>query len=294
VSDRPVVSIVLGSLNRRRFLASTIASVRRQKVDVPCEIVVIDGGSTDGSLAWLARQKDVTTIIQHNCGKWRGEPLPKRSWGYFMNLAFQAARGEHIVMISDDCLMVDNALASGLRRLDELRGQGRQVGALAFYWRDWPEEPQYKVGLTLGGKMFVNHGLYVRSALEAIGWIDETRYRFYFADADLCLKLWHAGYEVCDSPDSYVEHYLHASWFRRLANIQREAGDWEAFKNRWRSVFFQNDDDTGCGWWYKDHTDPTREVNRFPFGSFVKYCAAKGLRKCRDRLRRRPAAAAIQ
>jgi len=65
------------------------------------------------------------------------------------------------------------------------------------------------VGLTLGMKIFVNHGLFLRSALEEVGGIDEQTYHFYHADRDLCLKLWQAGFSVLDCKTAFVEHCNH-------------------------------------------------------------------------------------
>src|SRR5690242_4689170 len=59
---RAVVSIVLGSYNRKEFLNEAIQSIRRNGITVPYEIIVVDGGSTDGALEWLTRQQDVITI----------------------------------------------------------------------------------------------------------------------------------------------------------------------------------------------------------------------------------------
>ena len=49
---------------------------------------------TDATIRWLARQKDIVSIIQHNRGKWQGKPIERRSWGYFMNQGFKCARGK--------------------------------------------------------------------------------------------------------------------------------------------------------------------------------------------------------
>ena len=51
------VSIVLGTYNRRRYLRQTLAQIRGELAgwDVPAEIIVVDGGSTDGTPGWLAR-----------------------------------------------------------------------------------------------------------------------------------------------------------------------------------------------------------------------------------------------
>src|SRR5688572_30363291 len=94
-ADRPLVSIVIGSYNRRRFLERAIESIRANGARSTHEQIVVDGGSTDGSLDWLVRQKDVITIVQHNRGDFRGEPVRRRSWGYFMNLGFKAAQGRY-------------------------------------------------------------------------------------------------------------------------------------------------------------------------------------------------------
>ncbi|UCF03833.1 MAG: glycosyltransferase, partial [Deltaproteobacteria bacterium] len=65
-SEKTEVSVVLGSYNRKRFLKAAIQSIRNNEILVPYEIIVVDGGSTDGSLSWLSKQKDIITILQHN------------------------------------------------------------------------------------------------------------------------------------------------------------------------------------------------------------------------------------
>jgi GT2 family glycosyltransferase len=236
--DKPALSVVLGSYNRRAYLKRAIESVRRSGIEVPWEIVVVDGGSDDGSLQWLLAQKDVLTIVQHNRGVFRGRVVPRRSWGYFMNLAFRAARGELIVMISDDCLLHPGAINAALRTFRHLSAEGRQIGGIAFYFRNWPEERDYFVQLTIGGKLMVNHGLFVRSAIEAVGWIEEDLYRFYKADSDLCLKLWQGGYEIVDCPESFVEHHGGANLGVRQSNDALLARDRGAYLERWRGTYY--------------------------------------------------------
>jgi glycosyltransferase involved in cell wall biosynthesis len=262
----PLVSIVLGSYNRRSFLKPTLESVRNNGMDFPYEIIVIDGGSTDGSLQYLAKQKDVITIIQHNRGNFRGRELSRRSWGYFMNLGFKITQGKYILMISDDCLLVPDAIKNGVKNFENEIANGKKIGAIAFYWRNWPEQQKYWVGLTLGEKMFVNHGLYLRSALEEVKWIDEDHYRFYHADGDICLKLWKNGYEVIDSKHSFVEHFTHANRKIKKENMILQKTDWHTYLSRWQNIYSIPDKD----WLYLEYFDKTFTASSFPLSSRVR------------------------
>lgn len=262
--NRPEISIVLGSYDRRAFLKATIESVRDNGITAPYEIIVVDGGSTDGSLAWLQRQKDIITIVQHNRGTFRGKRIPRRSWGYFMNLGFKCAQGEYILMISDDCLLVPGAAMSGLSLFKTQQSAGKNIGAVAFYWRNWPGQNRYWVGLTLGGRMFVNHGMFLRQAVEQVGWIDEERYQFYHADGDLCLKFWERGYQVIDCPDAFVEHFNHANYRVRRTNSSLQAADWETYLSRWCGVFYRPDRPDIGGCIDRQYVDPDNTANRFP------------------------------
>jgi len=180
-------------------------------------------------------------------------------------------------MISDDCLLVPVAEMNGFRQFEEGLAAGAPLGALAFYWRNWPVKQEYWVGLTLGEKMFVNHGMYLRSALEQVGWIDEERYQFYHADSDLCLKLWQSGYTVLDCPTAFVEHFVHANRKVRQSNVESEAQDRQHFLARWSAGFADRPGNADCR--YRQFEDPHRTAAAFPWQEVVRYrCYTRYLR----------------
>jgi GT2 family glycosyltransferase len=232
------ISVVLGTYNRLSFLKATIASVRASQIGVPYEIIVVDGGSTDGTIAWLTAQRDIISIIQHNREVSEGKSRRKRSWGYFMNLGFKCAEGRYICMISDDSVVHPDTIAKGVRYFDQQLSNGRRVGGVAFYWRSWPEETKYRVGASLGNYRMINHGLFLREALEKVGWIDDARYDFYCADSDLALKIWHAGYEITECRDALLEHFEWVDPQMRDDNLANLKIDWDKYVERWTGIYF--------------------------------------------------------
>ena len=232
------ISIVLGTYNRLPFLKATIKNIREHGIQAPYEIIVVDGGSTDGTMKWLSEQKDIITIIQHNRGNLQdGTPIERRSWGYFMNLAFKCAQGKYVLMISDDCLLVPSAVMNGYDQFEKMLTEGKKVGGLAFWWRNWPTDEKYKINYSIAGySPSINHGMYLREALEDVGWIEEDAYMFYCADGDLAYKICKAGYtiEVCDS--AIVEHHAHANPAIRNSNAVLFEKDRQVFISRWQDL----------------------------------------------------------
>ncbi len=252
-----VVSIVIGSYNRLDYLKSTIETTRNDLVGVAHEIIIVDGGSTDGTIDWLTKQKDIISIIQHNRGEWLGKKIERKSWGYFMNLGFRAASGKYICMLSDDCLVIPGAIKNGIKLFDKKLKAGDKIGAIAFFWRNWPEQEKYWVGLAWGERIFVNHGLYLREALQKVDFIDDKNFFFYHADGDLSLRLWDADYECIASPDSFIEHYSDANTEVRATNMERQKKDWATYKKRWEHLKMPTKD-----WLEKTFTDSSHTAKR--------------------------------
>jgi glycosyltransferase involved in cell wall biosynthesis len=267
MNHRKQISVVLGTYNRKQFLKLTIESIRREieNSGLDAEVVVVDGGSSDGTANWLSSQKDVISIFQYNRGVWRGRPVKRRSWGYFMNLGFRIAQGKYIFMLSDDCIIVPGSMR---RAFDYAEGEilsGRKIGAVSFWWRHWPEQAEYGIHLFYG-IMNMNNGFYVREALADVDYADEDTYEFYAADVDIIYKMVAKGYEVVDAPESYIEHFSHA-------NLEVRAFNWNKLKplddirlrEKWEPIMRDVDFGDANRWrrMTRNYSDPTRIADKF-------------------------------
>jgi glycosyltransferase involved in cell wall biosynthesis len=107
MSAEPLVSIVTPSFNQARFLEATIQSVLSQ--DYPnLEYLVIDGGSTDGSL----------DIIQKYAGQiayWVSEP--DRGQTDAINKGFARAKGDILAWLNSDDTYEPGAIGEAARYL---------------------------------------------------------------------------------------------------------------------------------------------------------------------------------
>ncbi|MCW5549965.1 MAG: glycosyltransferase [Opitutaceae bacterium] len=106
--DVPLISIIVVCRNPGEQLRTTIASVRAQR-DADCELVIVDGGSTDGTRAWLeAEHPAIGTLITE----------PDHGIYDAMNKGIAAARGDWVLFLgADDQLAASDTLAQAAQQL---------------------------------------------------------------------------------------------------------------------------------------------------------------------------------
>lgn len=128
MTTSPLVSIVIPSYNAGRWLEATLESALRQ-THAPCEVIVVDDGSTDDSLhiAQRFRSRGVTVVSQQNGGASAAR-----------NRALSIARGEYIQFLDADDLLAPDKIE---RQLALLRARGDGFVASSEWVRFFGEPP---------------------------------------------------------------------------------------------------------------------------------------------------------
>jgi len=228
------ISVVLGTKNRLNLLKATIKSIRNNGFNGKIEIIVIDGGSKDGTCDWLAKQKDIFSIIQPNFKIVDENGIEKlaHSWGEFINIGCKYAKAPWIVMISDDLILAPNALQKGYDELSKRLTTDKKIGGGAIYFREYPRKSFYRLISLPNGSVHINHGFFNVEALKDINYFDEDHYNFYYADSDLIIRLQFNGWKIIALENSFADHLVHRPTFFRKNISQSNILDKAYFENK--------------------------------------------------------------
>lgn len=108
MSKTPRVSIITPSFNQGQFIEETVQSVLNQDFD-EIEYIVVDGGSSDNTLAILQKYSDrISTIISE----------PDQGQGDAINKGFRLAQGEIVAWINSDDFYLPGVVRAAVQILD--------------------------------------------------------------------------------------------------------------------------------------------------------------------------------
>jgi glycosyltransferase involved in cell wall biosynthesis len=165
------------------------------KIAVAHEIVVIEAGSTDGTLEYLQGLPDIRLVVD-------GELLGQ---AHSLNKVFQAITAEYTCWLSDDNVVLDGVLDLAVSILEERP----DFGMVALKVRDVMGPSQHKqymgaVGPT--GVLNCNHGVIRTALLRQVGYLDERNQGYGF-DPDLTMRVLLAGFKVAHTKAVAIHHY---------------------------------------------------------------------------------------
>ncbi len=187
----PTVSVVMPSLNQGRFLGAAVRSVLDQAV-AGLELVVVDGGSVDGSLSQLA------ALAAQYSGRLRWASAPDDGPAQAVNRAVAMAGGQVIGWLNSDDLYEPGAIQRALDHLAKfpanvmVYGQASHVDAAGAAIGPYPTQgPETAFAEFANGCFICQPSVFVRrAAWAAVGGLDEGLRTAF--DFDLWLKLFKA------------------------------------------------------------------------------------------------------
>lgn len=223
-----MLSILIVNWNVRDLLRECLHSIERGRGDLELEVIVVDSASADGSAAMVAAEFPWVTLLpqSENVGFPRGN-----------NIALARARGDYLLLLNPDTVVLDEALPSLLaflaahpdvgavgpqllnpdggvqssrRRFPTLATgflestwlEGLAPGVLRRYYAlDLPDDRTADVDWLTGACVLIPRAVY-----ERVGGLDEG-YFMYSEELDWCRRIADAGWRIVYFPLARVVHH---------------------------------------------------------------------------------------
>jgi GT2 family glycosyltransferase len=245
----PRVSILVVTYNNLALTRLCLASLQRAAGVVPLEVIVVDNASGDGTPAWLeataARALLPMTVVAnaHNAG-----------FAAANNQAAARARGDILVFLNNDCVVVPGWLETLIAHLDRdpslglvgpvTNSGGNAEAQLGTRYADLDGMRRFADDYTRAhaGELIDVAMLPLfcaamsRARFAAVGGLDERYGLGLFEDDDLAMAVRRAGFRVALARDVFVHHYGGAS-FSRLPPSAYLRLWWQnrrAYERKWR------------------------------------------------------------
>lgn len=215
-----LVSIVIVNWNGLHLLQPCISALRRQ-LEQRFEIIVVDNGSTDGSVAWITAQADIRLILNKS----------NQGFAPATNQGIRAGNAPFVALLNNDTEPEPQWLATLLKAMDDPRvgaanglllfaGQpdmvqsaGIVIDRAAIAWDRFGGLPRTHPAVRQPTEIFGATGgaaLYRRAMLDEIGLLDE-RYFAYLEDVELAWRAQKAGWICRYLPEATVLHHTSAT-----------------------------------------------------------------------------------
>lgn len=214
---QPLVSVIIVNWNGRQYLTACVSSVLKQTYP-HLEALVVDNGSTDGSLALLAAEFDQRIMV-----------LPQtKNHGFAegVNIGIRSAHGRYIALLNNDAIADARWIAAMMQALEAYPQAGMCACKILFHHAptviDKVGHLMYPDGLNAGrGLGETDRGqydkveevlfpdgcaaLYRREVFAEAGLFD-AQFFAYGDDADLGLRARWLGWKCVYTPDAVVYH----------------------------------------------------------------------------------------
>jgi GT2 family glycosyltransferase len=233
MSDAPELSVVIPSWNTKDYLAACLAHLAAAEKPTT-EVIVVENGSSDGSLAYLRAEHPEVHLIANE----RNEGFARGS-----NQGMRAARGRYVLLLNTDTEVAPDALARLLGFLEThpehaavaprlVHRDGRTQRTVQefptlktalffstpferwfpesrelrrYFVRDWDQQSSRDVDQPPAAVLLLR-----KAVLDKVGLFDEELWLFY-NDVDLAQRIKAAGWKTHYLAEATVVHHVGGS-----------------------------------------------------------------------------------
>src|SRR6266545_3221933 len=219
----PSLSVIVLNFNGRAHLEACFRSLVEQQYDGPIEIIMVDNGSSDGSVELMREQFPQVRLIAN---------AQNMGFAPAVNQAARQATGDYLALLNNDARAAPDWLHQLVELAERRRDEGVVcVGSRVLGWdgetidfvmgsvnfHGFGAQPFFRLPadrLCPGEEplLFANGGamLVDRAVFLEVGGLDDD-YFAYFEDVDLGWRLWVCGHQVVLNPKAVAYHRHHAT-----------------------------------------------------------------------------------
>lgn len=229
------LSVCIVTWNLKNLLIECIESIYQYTTDINYEIIVVDNGSEDGTAVDVRKKFPGLHIIIYETNQ---------GFTFANNQAMRRANGRYVILLNNDTLLQENALAKMVDYMDrfdnigalgcKLRSLDGRIEPSANYDVKWHDGLNSLFGMhrllpnnRYFGRPRMNHIDYEniicdvgwltgaalmvrREAYEQVGLLDETIFAFS-EDWEWCVRIRNGGWRVVYFSQTEIIHYGGAS-----------------------------------------------------------------------------------
>jgi glycosyltransferase involved in cell wall biosynthesis len=228
-------SIVIPTYDRLPILQKCLKALENQRIPAQSalsgyEVVLVDDGSTDGTLEWLqasaADFPHVKSYVQNHQG-----PAAAR------NLGVEKATGDTIIFIDSDLVVTETFLVAHFEALtnaesDRIFTYGRVINTCNF---DSPTSEPYKLTDFSAAYFATGNVAIARHWLDKAGLFDKRFQLYGWEDLELGVRLKKLGLKLIKCPDAVGYHWHPPFALAQIPNLI----DKEIQRGRMGVLFYQ-------------------------------------------------------
>ncbi|MEG6570381.1 glycosyltransferase [Thermoanaerobacterium thermosaccharolyticum] len=205
-------SIIILTYNQIDYTKMCIESIRKY-TKTPYEIIVVDNGSSDGTIEYLESQNDIKLIKNRE----------NRGFAAGCNQGISIAEGEYIILLNNDTIVTENWLSNLLYCLNNANNAGI-VGPVTnnisgdqkiiTYYKNINDMHEFAGKFNVQNQKWrkslrlVGYCMVMRKELfREIGLLDENYGIGNFEDDDLCLRALLKGYNLYINDTTFIHHF---------------------------------------------------------------------------------------